>query len=66
MPNISSLMKVNQYGELFPPGVKCLGHEAEHSPSPILRLRMRAGFPALPYMHSWHAELQIFSLYDSD
>jgi len=35
MPNISGLMKVGQHGELFPPGVRCLGHEPEHSPSPI-------------------------------
>jgi len=32
----------------------------------FLRLRMHAGIPTLPYMHLWHAELQIFSLYDSD
>lgn len=35
MPSISGLMKVSQYGELFPPGVKCSGHEVEQSPSPI-------------------------------
>jgi len=39
MPNIYGLMKVNQYGELFPPGAKCLGHEAEHSPSPIPEIK---------------------------
>lgn len=66
MPNISGLMKVNQYGELCPPGAKCLGHEAEHSPSPIPDVKSTCRPPALPYMHSWHAELQIFSLNDSD
>lgn len=35
MPNISGLMKVSQYREFFLPGVKCFGHEDEHSPSPI-------------------------------
>jgi len=25
----------SQYQELFPPGVKCLRYEAQHSPSPI-------------------------------
>lgn len=35
MSHMSGLRKVSQYGELFHPGVQCLGHKAEHSPSPI-------------------------------
>jgi hypothetical protein len=35
MLHVSGLRKVSLYGELFLPGVQCLGHKAEHSPSPI-------------------------------
>jgi hypothetical protein len=54
-------------------GVKRPGHEADHSPSSSVEVRMNAAIPPLPHTHSWHAQgyylyltcdkLNIFDLY---
>jgi hypothetical protein len=37
----------------YPPGVKQLGHEADHSPPSSVEVKNSGVIPSLPHMSSW-------------